>query len=203
MGLQFFKATKGVTGSLAHVSFNSKGDRKGVFVELVKQSGWNAEGNNGKGVGSFKDGVKVNVKLSTTEAAAIINAVERREDAPKMTHMSAKGTTHIQFVRFKGKVKKGNDWVPAEDFTGYSLGVMRGEDKVSTSLTFSEAVELREYLKFALGHIFTGIYSDDLKTAKEYADKKNGGAAKTEKPKSVQDFQEESGGGEEEDNSQF
>jgi hypothetical protein len=188
MGLQFFKANKGNTGALAQVSFSSKGDRKGVFVELVKQNGWNSEARNGLGNGVFKDGKKVNVKLSTTEAAGIINAVERREDAAKMVHTSAAGTTQINFVRYKGKVKKDNAWVPADDFTGYSFGVARGEDKISIGLTFSEVVELREYLKFCLEHIFSGIYSDDLKQAKEYAEKKSGGGKSAEKPKGVGDF---------------
>ena len=191
MGLQFYKPNKSNKGGAAHFSFDSRSDKKGIFVEMIKQNGWDEKGRNGLGNGVFKDGKKAFVKFTTTEAATILDSIERREDAPQFVHTSQAGTTNITFKRFKGKVKKGNDWVEAADFTNYGLSVKRGEEQFSISFTFGEATELREYLKFALGHVFSGLYSADLQRAKEYS--ANKAKAEGNKPKSVQDFVEEPG----------
>lgn len=62
---------------------------------------------------------------------------------------------------------------------GLALGITKidAEDatkktQFSVPFTFGEAIVLREYLKFALGHCFTAIYSADKKKAEEYQKKK-------------------------------
>jgi hypothetical protein len=189
MGLQIYKPNKGNTGFCAHFTFNSKGDKKGVFVEIVKQNGWDASARGGQGNGIFKGGKKTTVKFSLAEVGEFIRALETNTDAAKAFHTPKAGSATITFARFKGKVqnKDTKKWEEGQNYTGWSLGISRTDDRYAISMTFGEGVMLREWLKFALEHVYSGIYSDDLKQAKEYAAKKEAGE-KAEKPRSPKDF---------------
>ncbi len=196
MGLQFYKPNKNNTGGACSLSFNSK--EGCVFIELVKQNGWDAAGRSGQGNGIFKGGDKVNVKLSLAEVGGMIRAVENNlAGAPQMIHKGENGTKTVRFVQWPAPTP------PAEaSYKGWSLSAMAKdkdgkETKAACSFSFDEAIIVREYLKLSLVHIFTAIYSADKKRAEDYA-KQNGGQAtpvatpktkaKAEKPKSVEEF---------------
>lgn len=160
--LAFYKPNKSVKGSLANFSFSSKGDKKGIFVEMVKQTGWDEK----TAKGSFKEGEKVNIKLSLIEAAAIIRAIEQNCSAAEkgFYHSSESGSAYINFTPYE----RGGSQV------GFSLSVSKQEgssDKKNfyIGFDFNEARLLQEFLSFALEHIFSGLYSDALKARKENA----------------------------------
>ena len=163
--LAFYKPNRAVKGSLANFSFNSKGDKKGIFVELVKQTGWNNENS----TGSFKDGEKVNIKFSLIEACALIRAIENNTSAADngFYHSSQKGSARISFTPY----------IRNEQQVGFSLGVVKQEgqsqDKKNfyIGLDFNEARLLKEFLLFAINHVFSGMYSDELKAAKERSER--------------------------------
>lgn len=194
MSMQFYKPNSRNTGAALSVSFNSKGDKKGVFFELIKQVSWDDSTKKGK----FGGGAKILSKFNTTEIAQFIDVIERGADFEKaLYHTNGESSSQINFTKMRNKVQQGGKWVDAEGYKGYVLYVNKGEDKISIGLTFSEAVELREYLKFALNHIFTALYSESIKEAKEYRERKEAEeAAKSQKTvktaapkaKSVEDF---------------
>lgn len=159
--LPFYKPTKRSTGSLVNFSFSSKGDKKGIFVEFVKQTSWDDKA----GVASFKGGEKVNIKLSLVETAGILRAIEGNTSASLngkgFYHKSDSGSASISFSPY---MREGEQ-------VGFSFSVMKQESgeqkKFAIGLDFNESTLLREFLKFALEHVFSGLYSDVVKAAKE------------------------------------
>lgn len=193
MGLQFFKPNSKNTGAALSVSFTSKGDKKGAFFELIKQVSWDDSTKKGK----FGGGAKILSKFNTTELAQFIDCIERGADFEKpLYHTTKDSASQINFSKMKNKINQNGKWVDGEGYRGYVLFIGKGDDKISIGLTFAEAVELREYFKYVLTHIFDGWYSDDIKQAKEYQEKKAAaeGAAPAAKPvtkaKSVETFVE-------------
>lgn len=158
--LPFYKPTKSVKGSLANFSFNSKGEKKGIFIEMVKQTGWD----NQSSTGSFKNGDKVNIKLSLIEAAALIRAIEQNTAAAEkgFYHSSAKGSATINFSPY---VRDGKQ-------IGFSLAISKQEGTSDRKnfligFDFNECQLLKEFLRFSLDHVFSGMYSDQVKAAKQ------------------------------------
>lgn len=159
--LPFFKPTTKNTGSLANFSFNSKGEKKGIFIEMVKQTGWNPQSR----TGSFKGGDKVLAKLSLIEASALIRAIEKNVKASEKPfyHSSNAGVCTINF----GPFERGGSQI------GFSLGMTKqeaGETEKKNFLIgfdFNESRLLLEWLKYAISHVFDGMYSDQVKAARE------------------------------------
>lgn len=180
MGLIFYKPNKNNTGSACQWSFNSKGDDKAVYLELFKQTGWDETTENGK----FSGGEKLNLKFSyTKEVGGLIRVLENIQkvvlDSDGKTnsnpgqkatffHTSPKGTRSIDFVKteWKGNVLYGLT-VRSKDENGAA-------SQFRISFDADEAVVLKEWLKFALTHIFSGVYSEDKKRYEEGKDKKKG-----------------------------
>lgn len=171
MGLKFYKPTPKGNGHACHFTFKStidtvgengevtsQGD-KAVFLEFIKQSGWNDKSK----TGSFKGGAKANVKFSKEEVCSMILAMRNGEKAfphPYKEgqfgafHNSEHGSTLIKFEPYANK--------------GFSLSVSKTPkegEKLSflIGLTFAEMLLLEEYFKFALNHFFTSFYSEDKK----------------------------------------
>jgi len=170
MSLQFYKPNARTSGTAASFSFKSTGDKKGVFIEMIKQTGWD----NSAKKGSFKGGQKVLVKLSMEEVAAFINVLSSNKGLEKdLYHKSSNGVAIIQFNPYFHKL--------SEEQIGFSLAIKKTESENGESknlnfligLTKSEGTLFKEWLKFSLERIFTGIYSEDKKAAKEYFDQKN------------------------------
>lgn len=182
MGLQFYKPNAKKTGAACtwDVSAKAEGD-KCVYVELIKQTGWDADVK----TGSFKDGAKLNVKFTITELGEILHAIETVDDAWKgqgrhgTVHQSPSGTTLIKFYRY------GNPT------SGYALTVSRkvdGEDvSISMGFRFSELRALKSWIEFALEKIYSSIYAEDKKRAEAYKAKQSTPKAAPSQPSSDSD----------------
>jgi hypothetical protein len=196
MGLQFYKPNSRNAGVALGITFNSKD--AAVYLEFIKQNGWNNETKNGV----FKGGEKGNVKLSLPEVGGFIDTIETVlspilhtvvEEGKKPTvikpqsrnfsgyHTVNNNSTKIAFLPYTDK--------GTGELKGLSLSVKKtttGENPVDLSFligfTFAEAVLLREYLKFALEHVFSAIYSADKKQAEDYKKKKDAAAKEGQAP---------------------
>jgi hypothetical protein len=188
---QFYKANKAATGTAVTFNFDSK--ELCVYVELIKQTGWD-EANS---TGSFKGGAKGNVKFSLAEVGSIIDVIETTLAATvasdKATlnpvprafsgyHSGTNANTKIAFTPYKKKLTQNKDGqdVQVEVLSGLSFSVSRkttGENSVEQKFlmgfTFGEAVILREFFKNALVHCFDAIYSGEKARALDYKKKKD------------------------------
>lgn len=179
MPLQYFKPNKSIKGSAASFGLNSK--KGSVFVSIIKQTSYNEE----RHVGGFKEGKRANIQFGMFEIGSIINSIEKNVEF-KTVHKSDKFTTNISFSPY---LKDGKQ-------LGFGLSIYRqdGEEKESflIGFNFSELVVLREWLKFALQHCFTAIYSVDKKEAEDYQKRKEADASKQQNEvKKADDTQEE------------
>jgi hypothetical protein len=169
MPLQFYKPTPRSSGCAAGFSFNSKDEA--IYVEFIKQVGWDDKAKRG----TFKGGAQGNVKFSLTEAAGLLKTLEKGTEftAFHKTPNSSK-TTRINFGLYYGNKEAKTD------VKGYSLSVVKadsensetGGDKFLIGFTFNEGRLLIEYLKYALTHCFDAIYSEDKKRRAAAMEKK-------------------------------
>lgn len=169
MPLQFYKANKSVKGAAASLSFNSKD--AGIYIELIRQVSWD----DSKRTGTFKGGDKCNLKLSMSEAGGILRAIEQKEEFPSAYHSFPGGSTQISFKPYE---KDGS-------FSGFGLSVLRKKDGSESRFLLgfspSESIVIREFLKFALEHCFSAIYSADKKRFLEKESKMEPKNANTDK----------------------
>lgn len=140
---KFYKPNKSNKGHL--FSFNlgkaKEDENLALYLEGVKQNGWNEETKNG----TFKDGAKISVKFNEFEIAQFLNTIETdfAEDL-KLYHSFGDSGTQIFFSakEYQGKI-------------GYVLTVMRKEERFSMAFSKAEVLFLREYFKFVLTQIFS------------------------------------------------
>ena len=157
--ISFYKPTPNVTGTA--MSFYLTKRDNSFFSSLIKQDSWDSS----RKIGSFQknkkvEGKNVNIKFSSTEIAAIIDAVDRNIEITGY-HGSN------QVVRFafgpyvpKHKTDSG-EWVEGTEQKGFSFRVTRESKEDSTNkstyvigLTFPEAKLLREHLVYLLSESF-------------------------------------------------
>lgn len=149
MPAEFYSPKVDGTGAALFVSFNSKDGA--IYFKLQRQTGWNTTTKKG----SFKGGASTNLKMSQDEAGAIINAIRTR-GATKFYHQFGDSVTSGQFTYFKvGE--------PPQEKRGFGLTISKAEEKFKIGFTEGSAERLMEYLRFALSHIFSAIYSADKK----------------------------------------
>jgi hypothetical protein len=152
MQLQFYKANKAVTGSA--VSFNIK--EKSLFVNFLKQASWNES----KRTGSFRENIKNPgksgfIKFSISEAAGIIDAINRNEEF-SYYHSSPNGIT---CGAIKPYMKEGKQ-------IGFSFGLVstkKGEkesSKFGVGITFPESIIIKFFLE---SFIKDSFYSEAAK----------------------------------------
>ena len=121
MAQQFYNAKPDKTGCGCGFSFDSK--NRAVYASFVQQSSWNAQTK----TGAF-NGEKINLKLSVSEAGAIIYAIDHLE-AFSAFHDTSKGnyadkyTTQISFMPFGPKDSEGGIALASLRF-----GVLRQQD---------------------------------------------------------------------------
>lgn len=174
MPLQFYKPNTANTGTACGVSFNSKDGA--IYISFIKQT----KPKTNDSPGSFKGGKQLVTKFSVGETGALIDTIEKGR--PFDGYHAIPGSTQNTKISFKpyfvGEDKK--------TLKGIGLSVIKSDKEDSTfkenySVGFSlgEAVALREYLRFALGHIYAAIYSKDKKA---YEDSQN--REEREKPQS-------------------
>jgi hypothetical protein len=159
---------------------------KSVFVEFIKQVSWDKVARKP----SFKGGLQSNTKLSLTEVADMLRALEDNTHAflqakpgpdgkPRYGafHSSEKGTSQVRFGPFYDKEDPQKQ-------KGFAVSVSRKiegkEERFSVSFTRAEMKLLERYLKFALDRIFTAQESEDKNLRNEAFKKreseKDGGA---------------------------
>jgi hypothetical protein len=177
MPLSFYSPKKDGSGAALFVRFASK-DAK-IILDTIQQVGFE----NGKGV--FAGGKRDRIVLSVDEAGAIIHAIENKDNFDffhSFGDKKVRGSFKYYSIQSENGLKQG-----------FGLIITRDELKTKVGFQMGQAYALREYLKFALDHIFSAIYSVDKKEAEEQKAKaaqeppKSAAPAKAEKPTSEEE----------------
>jgi hypothetical protein len=159
--ITYYKPNSKNTGTACSFSVNSKDSS--IWSSLIKQSSWNEA----KKIGSFSDNQNnpnksVKIKFSLTEAAGILDAIERNAEFSAY-HTSEKQTTQIKF----------SPYIRDEKQVGFSYSVNK-EDKQNVEnkqsyligFYFNEARLLKEFLTYSLNSIFEAQRIEAIKKAK-------------------------------------
>ena len=159
--ISFYKPNSKNTGTACSFSVNSKDNS--VWGSLIKQSSWN----DAKKIGSFSDNQNnpnksVKVKFSLTEAAGLLDALERN------TEFSAYHTSEKQITKIKLA-----PYIRDEKQVGFSYSVNK-EDKQNVEnkqsyligFYFNEARLLKEFLTYSLNSVFETQRIEAIKKAK-------------------------------------
>jgi hypothetical protein len=159
--ISFYKPNSKNNGTACSFTVNAKD--ASIWGSLIKQSSWNEV----KKIGSFSENQNnpnksVKVKFSLTEAAGIIDAIERNAEFSAY-HTSEKQITKIKF----------SPYIRDEKQVGYSYSVNK-EDKQNIEnkqsfllgLYFNEARLLKEFLTHSLHSIFKSQEIEMIKKIK-------------------------------------
>ena len=170
--ISFYKPNSKNTGTACSFTVNTKD--ASIWGSLIKQSSWN----DAKKIGSFSENQNnpnksVKVKFSLTEAAGILDAIERNTEFSAY-HTSEKQTTRIKFCPYIREDKQ----------VGFSYSVNK-EDKQNSEnkqsyligFYFNEARLIREFISYALNSTFE---AQRIETIKKLKNSPN--AVKEEKP---------------------
>lgn len=140
--LDFCKPTKSVTG--AWITFNlalgqEEEKKNGLYVNIIKQAGWNQETRNG----TFKENVNnpekhKRIKLSENDVAEILLVLF--SDGKKKWSTVHAGKTPIFLEPF----------IREEKLVGYLVKL----GGIGIALNFAETLRLQEYLKLCLQQIY-------------------------------------------------
>ena len=164
--IQFYKPNPRVSGTATSIKFNKGYDS--IFIEMIKQTGWDDT----KKRGSFKNSpVKIVAKFTTVEAATIIDAIENNREF-KIFHSNDLGSTAGSF----GPYLRDNNQV------GHSLSLTQknNEKNESNSLrigfTFGEGILIREFLRTCLAiSSHSSINKQNEYALNKYKENKNNG----------------------------
>ena len=159
--ISFYKPNSKNSGTACSFSVNSKDNS--VWGSLIKQSSWNES----KKIGSFSENQNnpnksVKIKFSLTEAAGILDAIERN------TEFSAYHNSEKQITKIKL-----SPYIREEKQVGFSYSVHK-EDKQNIEnkqsyligFYFNEARLLREFLGYSLNSVFETQRIEAIKKAK-------------------------------------
>jgi hypothetical protein len=159
--ISFYKPNSKNTGTACSFSVNSKDNS--VWGSLIKQSSWN----DAKKIGSFSENQNnpnksVKVKFSLTEAAGLLDALERNVEFSAY-HTSEKQITKIKLAPYIREDKQ----------VGFSYSVNK-EDKQNVEnkqsyligFYFNEARLLKEFLTYSLNSVFETQRIEAIKKAK-------------------------------------
>lgn len=161
--IQFYKPTAANKGHAA--SFRLVGDV--VYLEMIKQSGWNETTKTGSFAGSRNDpNKKINLKFNAVELASFVRAIKYNIGAdvqgsgagePVLYHRSEKGMTTIKFLPYFAAAKPQEQPIQK----GFSLSVFAkgsqgGADKsFLLGFTFAEAELIQNFFEYCLRMIFS------------------------------------------------
>jgi len=159
--ISFYKPNSKNTGTACSFSVNAKDNS--IWGSLIKQSSWN----DAKKIGSFSENQNnpnksVKVKFSLTEAAGLLDALERN------TEFSAYHTSEKQITKIKLA-----PYIRDEKQVGFSYSVNK-EDKQNVEnkqsyligFYFNEARLLKEFLTYSLNSVFEAQRIEAIKKAK-------------------------------------
>lgn len=155
MSQGFYSPNSKLTGGALFVSFNSKEGH--AYFKLLRQIA-----NNPNKKGNYDGNNPVNVKLSTDEAAGIIDAV-RNNGEYSFYHDFNGNVTSGRFAFYSIQPKTPKD----KPKTGYGLTVNKGDVEIKIGFNRGSAERLAQYLEFALDHIFSADYQADKKKFEE------------------------------------
>lgn len=165
MGLQIYKPNSSKTGSACNFTFVSKvGNKKGVFLEIVRQSDYNQQTR----AASFKGG-KTRLKFNVFEMGGLLHFWNTAKDGDKheLVHTSEFDEDGSK-VSFVTKISFSKSQWKNEPI--YGLIVNKTNKTNNSSEVFkihfnqSEVVAIDLWIRNALRHIFDGIYSEDLQS---------------------------------------
>jgi hypothetical protein len=164
--ISFYKPNSKNSGTACSFTVNSKD--ASIWGSLIKQSSWNEA----KKIGSFSENQNnpnksVKVKFSLTEAAGMLDAIERNTEFSAY-HTSEKQTTRIKLCPYMREDKQ----------VGFSYAVNK-EDKQNSEnkqsyligFYFNEARLLKEFLSYSLNSVFE---SQRIESIKKLKNKKEG-----------------------------
>lgn len=159
--ISFYKPNSKNSGTACSFTVNPKD--ASIWGSLIKQSSWNEA----KKIGSFSENQNnpnksVKVKFSLTEAAGILDAIERNAEFSAY-HTSEKQITKIKF----------SPYIRDEKQVGYSYSVNK-EDKQNIEnkqsyligFYFNEARLLKEFLSYSLNSVFESQRIEAIKKIK-------------------------------------
>lgn len=145
MIVQFYKPNKSVKGCAISFDVNVSKGYEGFYIGLVRQSAWNEQTK----TGSFKDGLKMTVKMNENEMCSIAHAIETNT-AFSTVHKSDSGTTGINFGPY---MKEGKQ-------IGYSFSVKRGEESFLFGLSFGEGKFLATFVDWGCKKILDSVFEE-------------------------------------------
>ena len=164
--ISFYKPNSKNSGTACSFTVNPKD--ASILGSLIKQSSWNEA----KKIGSFSENQNnpnksVKVKFSLTEAAGMLDAIERNAEFSAY-HTSEKQTTRIKLCPYMRDEKQ----------VGFSYAVNK-EDKQNSEnkqsyligFYFNEARLLKEFLSYSLNSVFE---SQRIESIKKLKNKKEG-----------------------------
>ena len=167
--ISFYKPNSKNSGTACSFTVNPKD--ASIWGSLIKQSSWN----DAKKIGSFSENQNnpnksVKVKFSLTEAAGMLDAIERNIEFSAY-HTSEKQTTRINLCPYMRDEKQ----------VGFSYAVNK-EDKQNSEnkqsyligFYFNEARLLKEFLSYSLNSVFE---SQRIESIKKLKNKKEGESA--------------------------
>jgi hypothetical protein len=173
--ISFYKPNSKNTGTACSFSVNPKDES--IWSSLIKQSSWNES----KKIGSFSENQNnpsksVKIKFSLTEAAGILDALERNSEFSAY-HTSDKQVTRIKLAPYIKDAKQ----------VGYSYMVSK-EDKQNSEnkqayligFYFNEARLLKEFLGYALTSVFDSQRVEMIKKLKNSNKENKNVATETE-----------------------
>lgn len=166
--ISFYKPNSKNTGTAC--SFTVNPQDASIWGSLIKQSSWNEA----KKIGSFSENQNnpnksVKVKFSLTEAAGILDAIERNIEFSAY-HSSEKQTTRIKLCPY----------IRDEKQVGFSYSVNK-EDKQNSEnkqsyligFYFNEARLLKQFLSYALDAVFECQRIETIKKLKNFKKNEN------------------------------
>ena len=159
--ISFYKPNSKNSGTACSFTVNPKD--ASIWGSLIKQSSWNEA----KKIGSFSENQNnpnksVKVKFSLTEAAGILDAIEKNTEFSAY-HSSEKQTTRIKLCPYMREEKQ----------VGFSYAVNK-EDKQNSEnkqsyligFYFNEARLLKQFLSYALDSVFESQRIEAIKKIK-------------------------------------
>lgn len=153
MSIHIYHPNRKSTGFAASFWYSDRDDT--IFATLLKQSGWDDARQNGVFKDSMNDPLKrVNIKISYTEIAAIVDCIERGRPLSAF-HDADEFPKQIKF----------EPWLDADSKQkGYSFSVTVQNKQDSTfknpfyiGLTFAEGRLIREFLIYSLHRHFARL----------------------------------------------
>lgn len=143
--LSFYKPNSSNKGSAAQFQYGLKENDYGLYVSVIKQSGWNESSKRGSFSENAKNPLKnKKIKLNATEASAICRVLKESVDKWSTVHKTESKMTSLSFSHY---IKEGNKLG-----YGFSISEKNGETFL-LGLTNDEGYLLKnfldEYIKFS------------------------------------------------------